>query len=198
MLKTFMYENSKGERNKHIVYVLSETPEHLMGIDALSVLKKDIDAEDKSFKESEENPHSEWTYNWYEVDGASYKSYDLFSYIASINSSDTELVDSLIVYHLDGKTAKKLASMSNEDAIKVISSGEKIDLAKKSGIAKVPGLAKAIDDYGKLQKVLLDKPATQYKDLRESRAAGKQKIEGLEGQWMKSFKNFKRSRIMEE
>lgn len=194
MLKTFMYKNSKGERNSHIVYVLSETPEHLMGIDALSALKKDIDAEDKSFKESEEHPHSEWTHNWYSTDG---KSYSLFSLIASIKVAETEHKD-FIVYHLDSKTADKLASLSKDEALKAVNASEKLNLADKNGIAKVPGLARAIEDYDKLQDVLLNRPVTKYESLRESRAAGKQKIERLEEQWMKSFKNFKKSGIVEE
>lgn len=198
MLKTFIYKNSKGEVNKHTVYVLSETPDYLMGIDALSALKKDIDAEDKSFKESEEHPHSEWTHSWYEADSKSYETHNLFSLIASIKVAETEHKDSFIVHHLDGKTAMKLASLSDDEALKAVNSGEKLNLADKKDIAKVPGLAKAIDDYGKLQDVLLNKPVTKYESLRECRAAGKKKIEGLEGQWMKSFKNFKKSGIVEE
>lgn len=197
MLKTFTYKNSKGEVNKHTVYALSETPDHLMGIDALSVLKKDIDAEDKSFKESEEHPHSEWTHNWYEVGSKSYKTYSLLSLIASIKVAETEHKD-FIVHHLDSKTAMKLASLSDDEALKAVSSGEKLSLADKKDIAKVPGLAKAIEDYDKLQDVLLNRPVTKYESLRECRAAGKKKIEGLEGQWMKSFKNFKKSGIVEE
>lgn len=197
MLKTFTYKNSKGEVNKHTVYVLSETPDHLMGIDALSVLKKDIDAEDKSFKESEEHPHSEWTHNWYEVGSKSYETYSLLSLIASIKVAETEHKD-FIVHHLDSKTAMKLASLSDDEALKAVDSGEKLSLADKKDIAKVPGLAKAIEDYDKLQDVLLNRPVTKYESLRECRAAGKKKIEGLEGQWMKSFKNFKKSGIVEE
>lgn len=197
MLKTFTYKNSKGEVNKHTVYVLSETPDHLMGIDALSVLKKDIDAEDKSFKESEEHPHSEWTHNWYEAGSKSYETYSLLSLIASIKVAETEHKD-FIVHHLDSKTAMKLASLSDDEALKAVGSGEKLSLADKKDIAKVPGLAKAIEDYDKLQDVLLNRPVTKYESLRECRAAGKKRIEGLEGQWMKSFKNFKKSGIVEE
>lgn len=62
----------------------------------------------------------------------------------------------------------------------------------------MPGFFEMIDRHKKMSEVLLLREPTQYKDLKESRAAGKQKIEGFDEEWMKAFKNFKKSGIKVE
>lgn len=61
----------------------------------------------------------------------------------------------------------------------------------------MPGFHEMCKRYLAMQEVLLTREPTQYKDLKESRAAGKQKIEGFNEEWMKAFKNFKKSGIEE-
>lgn len=61
----------------------------------------------------------------------------------------------------------------------------------------MPGFHEMCKRYNAMQEVLLMREPTQYKDLKESRAAGKQKIEGFDEDWMKAFKNFKKSGIEE-
>lgn len=67
-LRKFNYVNSKGEKQKHIICALSETPEYLMGIDVNSLIKTIIDNNDKDFTVTKESPHSLWsTKNYVEV-----------------------------------------------------------------------------------------------------------------------------------
>lgn len=63
--------------------------------------------------------------------------------------------------------------------------------------SEMPGFQEMRKRYQDMQKVLLMREPTQYKDLKESRAAGKQKIAGFDEEWMKAFKNFKKSGIEE-
>lgn len=57
-IKKFNYTNSRGESKEHDVFVLSETPDYLMGIDGNSLMKTIIDKNDKDLKGSKS--HSVW------------------------------------------------------------------------------------------------------------------------------------------
>lgn len=195
MLQTFRYRNSRGETGNYSVFVLSETPRYLMGIDFLSELKRETTRKDPDYKKSTEHPYSKWVDNWFTTEDSRIIEYNLISLIASCKMPSE---GSFFAYHLDDDAAKKISTdISVEDVVKLVEAGEKFDLSSEDDLRKVPALAAAIEDYDNLMGVLLLREPTQYKDLKESRASEKARIKGLDERWMEAFKLFKKENIQE-
>lgn len=212
-LNVFDYVNSRGEKNKHAVYVLSETPDYLMGIDMNKVLELIADKNDKNFKPTKENPHSPWCFNLvrlensddgilvnfdvrlYELAASHFvhqteKPYgSLKDIIAVYNDSHSKVDADAIINAIRESKAKTVEAFIN--SAKDLKWFSVVD-AKSDAF---PGWEELLNAYEKMQDVLLNRDPTQYKSLQESRATGKQKIEGFDEEWMKAFKNFKKSGV---
>lgn len=212
-LNVFDYVNSRGEKNRHAVYVLSETPDYLMGIDVNKALELIVDKNDENFTPTKENPHSPWCFNLvrmensdegvlvnfyaklYELAAAHFVYHDEKSdrssedIIAVYNDDHSKINTDYIVNAIRESKAKSIeAFISNVKDLKWFSVVD-----AKSDV--FPGWEEVLSTYAKMQDVLLNRDPTQCKSLQESRAAGKQKIEGFDEEWMKAFKNFKKSGI---
>lgn len=182
MIKVFSYTNSKGERKHYRVYEVSETPEYLMGID----LKKAIDnvIGDPDWTETK--------YCFFSKESSGIIMGDLLNLVAAhiVNVTENNDSDMYNFWYFDKNF--NVPPSFNEDFLKAY--------ANKSSTLEncdIPNFDKAVKTYRDLQSILSKRPASQYKSLQESRSAGKEKIEGLDPEWMKAFKNFKKSGIEE-
>lgn len=213
-LKIFEYTNSSNETNAHAVYVISETPEHLMGIDLNKALELVVDKNDKSFKSADGNAHSPWCFNLVRLENAddgisvsfNVKLYELAAahFLHQTEKPYGSLKDIVALYNDDHSkidTDKIIDAIHTSKAHSVEAFLDHIeeDLKWFSVVdAKsnaLPGWEEVLDTYEKMQEVLLNRDPTQYQSLQESRAASKKPIEGFNEEWMKAFKNFKKSRI---
>lgn len=187
MIKSFNYTNSKGETKKHIVAVLSETPEYLLGIDLGSVVHKIIEDE-------------KWFDNLYmcpEDKGLELKNiidliqhYNLIQHeIETIKDFSLYSKDVDVFYKEDHTPIKDVKNLSEESL-------ECFDLINET--ETIPNFLKAKNEYNKIVGLFKNRESTKYNDLKESRSAEKKPIEGFDNEWMKSFKNFKKSGIQKE
>lgn len=188
MIKTFNYINSKGESKKHSVAVLSETPDYLMGIDLFSIIKKIIDNED-----------------WFE------KNFYMLQNKKIVYKSIIDLIQHCIVIQNEMKNVANYSVL--EEDVDVFYNTVNEDLCDTTNLENtekikhfnlldetnpIPNFFKAKDEYNKIISVFKFREPTIYKDLKESRSAEKKPIEGFDNEWMKSFKNFKKSGIQKE
>lgn len=241
-LRKFNYTNSKGEKHSHIVYVLSETPEYLMGIDVNKALELVVDKKDKDFKG---DGHSPWCYNlilatidFVKDDEPTYlklNDANLVGLAAAKAVWETEHnvskpeyqayydeLNNLVLYNDDHTPIDKEKLVKFIDDRNIINGKDLTDAIDKAAMndsdeyylfarnlnwfslvhpetyeSEMPGFEEMCKRYDAMQKVLLMREPTQYKDLKESRAAGKKKIADFDEDWMKAFKNFKKSGIEE-
>lgn len=180
MIRVFSYTNSKGERKYYRVYEVSETPEYLMGIDLKKALDNAIGDPD----------WTELNYCFFSKESNGIIMGDLLNLVAAHIVNVTENNESAMYDFWYFDKNFEIPSTFDEDFLKAY--------ANKSSTLKdcdIPNFDKAVKTYEGLQKVLSNRPASQYGSLQESRAAGKEKIEGLNPEWMKAFKNFKKSGI---
>lgn len=214
-LKIFEYTNSKNETNTHAVYVISETPEYMIGIDLNKALELVVDRNDKDFRPADNNVHSPWCFNLvrlenaddeisvnfnvklYELAAAHFlhqteKPYGSFKDIVALYNDSHSKIDTDKI--IDAVHASKAHSVEafldsiEDDDLKWFSVVD-----AKSNV--LPGWEELLHTYEKMQEVLLNRDPTQYQSLQESRAASKKPIEGFDKEWMKAFKNFKKSGI---
>lgn len=178
----FNYTNSKGERKHFRVYEVSETPEYLMGID----LKKAID------NAIGDPDWAKFNYCFFSRESGRIIMGDLLNLVAAhiVNVTENNDLTMYDFWYFD----------KDFDAPAIFDEGFLKAHANKSNTLKgctIPNFDKAVKTYEGLQNTLSNRPASQYGSLQESRAVGKEKIEGLDPEWMKAFKNFKKSGIEE-
>lgn len=187
MIKSFNYTNSKGETKKHIVAVISETPDYLMSLDLGSVVHKIIEDE-------------KWFDNFYMIQNNKVESKDIVDLIHQYNliTNEIETVkdysvnsDDITVFYNENHT-----SISNSDNLKGSENIKHFDLLGES--ETIPNFIKAKNEYNKIIDVFKNRESIKYNDLKESRSTEKKPIEGFDNEWMKSFKNFKKSGIQKE
>lgn len=187
MIKTFDYTNSKGESKKHIIAVLSETPDYLMGIDLASVVHKIIGNE-------------EWFDHFYMIQDKKIIHKDVIDLIQQYNVISNEmknianysvLEEDVNIFYSDASDyIYDIRNLENKENIK------HFNLLDETN--PIPNFFKAKDEYNKIVNLFRYREPTVYKDLKESRSAEKKLIEGFNNEWMKSFKNFKKSGIQKE
>lgn len=241
-LRQFNYTNSKGEKNEHSIFALSETPDYLMGIDINKALELVIDANDKDFKGAPE-VHSPWCFNLIRLDNSypddkgethiCFKKASLMNIAASREVWETESPNAkeqnrfyyapennLVLYNNDHSEIdvsmlvdfiKELDLKYCVDFVNAIDDAASDDSSKFYLFAlnlnwfslacpetykpTMPGFHEMCKRYKAMNETLLLRKPTQYKDLKESRTSEKQKIAGFDDEWMKAFKNFKKSGI---
>lgn len=183
MVKTFMYTNSKGETKPHVIAVTSETPDYLMGIDIKKVIANVIGDDDWSSKK---------LYYFSQENDDEYHDGGILSLISfyNVNQEEKAPQEKYDFYYLD----KEIKRFGYEDDKEFLDNNA--DKANLINSNPIPNFDKAVKEYNNIKNLFAGREPTQYKTLQECRISKKDPIDGLDPEWMKAFKNFKKSGIV--